>query len=285
MKLWRKLFALATAALAFCAQPALAKPAIPQCSGTRWIVNGGSLLRASPAFPAQLQHKQFDSTCTFLVTAPGTDAQFQGWRAIRTRSFTSLAGLAAAVADPSVGAVLYDPEGWQLTPPDEQRDPAAAACKVAEAAHARGKLVVVTPAVTLLRALTGEPGTQGERYERFVQTNVARKVAACADVYEIQAQGAEMRPEKFRQFVEAEATQARQANPAVLVLAGISTNPNGQKVGARQVYDAVMSVRGLVDGYWLNIPAGGKYCPQCGEPQPQVATGLFELLAAESARN
>ncbi len=47
--------------------------------------------------------------------------------------------------------------------------------------------------------------------------------AVKAVLYEIQAQGAEKDPRTFRKFVEAEAQQARAANPNVIVLAGIST--------------------------------------------------------------
>jgi len=33
-----------------------------------------------------------------------------------------------------------------------------------------------------------------------------------------------------------------------------------------------------VDGYWLNIPAGGPSCPRCGQPQPQVVAAALHAL-------
>ena len=74
------------------------------------------------------------------------------------------------------------------------------------------------------------------------------------------------------------ATQARGVNPKVLVFGGLSTNPSGKKVTARQLYEAVDATRGDVDAYWLNIPGGGAWCPKRGEPQPQVAVELLHLL-------
>ena len=44
--------------------------------------------------------------------------------------------------------------------------------------------------------------------------------------------------------------------------------------------DALRAVRPVVDGFWLNIPAGGKYCPRCGVPQPQLAVQLLQSLEA-----
>ena len=69
---------------------------------------------------------------------------------------------------------------------------------------------------------------------------------------------------------EAAAAQAREANPRVRIFAGLSTNPSGKPVTGKQLYGAVQATRDDVEGYWLNIPGGGAYCPKCGQPQPQV---------------
>ena len=65
-----------------------------------------------------------------------------------------------------------------------------------------------------------------------------------------------------------------------MVLDGISTNPMGKRVSSQQVFQAVQSVKSVVDGFWLNIPQAGKYCPTCGEAQPQVAKELRQMLGA-----
>lgn len=268
-------------ALAGAAAPAQT-PHLPPCNGLRWIVNAGSLRAAQTQFPQELQRKYFDSPCTFLVQGPNPAADYREWRSVRARSAPNLDTLARAAEDPAVSALLYDGEAWEMTPPEEQHAPAAAACRAASIAPAHGKILIATPAIDLMRIL--EPGNArgGKRFEAFEQTGLAGRIASCADVYEIQAQGAERDTGKFRHFVETEAKQARAANPRIVVLAGISTNPTGQRVTAEELLKAVESVRGVVDGFWLNIPAGGKYCPTCGVPQPQVAVELLKKMGAEA---
>jgi hypothetical protein len=248
----------------------------PCDNGIRWIVNAGSLEHSQADFPLDLQKKYFDSPCTFLVIGNHPSADYQGWAAIKTRTATSLAAVAVAAADDSATAVLYDPEGWEMTPPEEQRNPAGAVCRAAAIAHAHNKILIATPATNLIRVI--DPGSGGNRFEAFARTQLAGDIAKCADVYEIQAQGAETDKAAYRKFVEAEARQARAANSHVVVLAGISTNPMGQQVSGKDVFEAVQSVRSRVDGFWLNIPSGGKFCPNCGAPQPKVAVDMLQSL-------
>lgn len=256
-------------------------PTLPACTGLRWIVNAGSLKHSQPDFPLDLQTKYFNSTCTFLVVGANPPAEYKDWHAVRTRTITTIAALDDVVNDPDVRAVLYDPEGWQMTPPEEQRDPAAAACRAAPIVHAHNKLLIVTPATNLVRFLAPGSIADGQRFATFAKTAVAGRIAPCADVYEIQAQGAESDAGEFQQFVRSVAHQARTANPHVVILAGISTNPMGRRVSARDVFKAVQSVRTDVDGFWLNIPAAGKFCPTCGEPQPKVAVDLLQMLSPQ----
>lgn len=254
---------------------------LPTCNGLRWIVNAGSLHASRAEFPLELQRKYFDSPCTFLVEGHNAPPDYRDWSAVRTHSAPSLDALRGASADASVSALLYDDEAWEMTPPEEQRDPAAAACRAEAIAHAQGKILIATPAIDLMRILAPAEARGGRRFEAFAQTKLAGRIAKCADVYEIQAQGAERDTEKFRKFVATEAKQARAANPRVIVLAGISTNPTGQHVTAEELFKAVESVHGVVEGFWLNIPAGGKYCPTCGAPQPQVAVKLLERMGSQ----
>lgn len=259
-------------------------PSLPACNGFRWIVNAGSLRASQAAFSLDLQRHYFDSACTFLVQGRNAPADYRDWHAVRTHSAPSLDALQRAAADASAGALLYDPEAWEMTPPEEQHHPAAAACRAASIAHAQGRILIVTPAIDLMRILAPGAARGGRRFEAFAQTGIAGRIARCADVYEIQAQGAERDTAKFRKFVTTEAKQARAANPRILVLAGISTNPTGQRVTPQELFDAVRSVRGVVDGFWLNIPAGGRYCPTCGAPQPQVAVELLKMMAGDRPR-
>ena len=250
---------------------------LPACeSGIRWIVNAGSLQHSQADFPLDLQKKYFDSACTFLVIGDNPSEDYRDWTAVKTRTATSLATVETAAADASTTAVLYDPEGWDMTPPEEQKDPAGAACRAGSVVHGHNKILIVTPAIDLIRVI--DPASRENRFEAFAGTHLAGDIAKCADVYEIQAQGTETDTGAYRKFVEAEARQARAANPHVVVLAGISTNPTGQQVSGKEVFEAVQSVRGSVDGFWLTVPGGGKFCPSCGAPQPKVAVDMLQRL-------
>jgi hypothetical protein len=152
---------------------------------------------------------------------------------------------------------------------------------VATVVHAEHRLLIVAPAADL--AGSGAGGGP-ERFARFLRAKIAARVARCADVYEIQAQGTEPDAGAFEQFVRKAAAQARSARPGIVVLAGISTNPMGREVSATAVYACVRAVAGEVSGYWLNIPAGGAACPSCGEPKPEVAAELLKKMAAGQVR-
>jgi hypothetical protein len=96
-------------------------------------------------------------------------------------------------------------------------------------------------------------------------------MAKVADVVELQAQSLERDPGTYTSFLRAAAAQARAASPGVTVLAGLSTNPPGAAVAARQLTAAIQGTRGLVDGYWMNIPGQGSQCPGCNSPRPDLA--------------
>jgi hypothetical protein len=66
-----------------------------------------------------------------------------------------------------------------------------------------------------------------------------------------------------------------------MILAGLSTNAHGLRVTARQMFREVLATHHLVQGYWLNVPQGGPYCPTCGRAQPKVAIRLLEMLRAK----
>lgn len=239
--------------------------------GVRWIVNAGSLRRAASAIPLEEQERFFGSPCTFLVGKQNVEP-YAHWHAVGTMTIRSAAEVDRCCGE-GVGAVLYDPEAWRFTPPEEKRHPGAAACRVAEVVHGQHRLLIVAPAADLA-------GGGPERFERFLRAKIAARVARCADVYEIQAQGTEPDARAFEEFVRKAAAQARSARKGIVVLAGISTNPMGREVSAEAVYACVRAVREEVDGYWLNIPAGGAACPSCGEPKPAIAAELLKEMAA-----
>ena len=258
------------------AQSSSVSPQVLPCSqadgalGVRWIVNAGTLHHAVSAIPMEQQQRYFGTPCTFMVGKLKAQPYSQ-WNSIGTISIRSATALESC-CDDGVGAVMYDPEKWQFTPEEERRDPGEYACKIAEIVHAQHRLLIVAPAADLV-------GGGPDRFDRFLRAKIAGSVARCADVYEIQAQGAELDMHEFQSYVRKASEQARAANPGIVLLAGISTNPTGKSVTAKELFACVKAVSDVVSGFWLNIPAGGEACPTCGEPKPEVAEELLKMMS------
>ncbi|MFJ4655882.1 hypothetical protein ACIP5Y_31800 [Nocardia sp. NPDC088792] len=242
----------------------------------KWLVSAGALKLLADAGMSQAElSADFDTPSTYLVA--GTQGSDDYSNAVRTQTFTSVDALRSAVErglDPATQAVLYDNEAWPLTPTAEQQDPAAAETRAAAVAHAHHLLLIATPATDLTRILA--PGENS--YDAYLRLGISAAAAKAADVIDIQAQGSEADTSRYADFVKQAAAAARTANPKVVVLAGISTNPSGQSVTADQVGAAIDATRSFVDGYWLNVPQAGNACPRCGTAQPQVAVGLLRNM-------
>lgn len=253
---------------------------LPACTGPRWIVTVRSLLRRQKTFPLVAQRRLLDSPCTLLVTL-GTHlpAAYRGWRAVRVQRATSLRGIAHLADHTAAHVLLYDPEAWPWTPRAEQLHPVKAVCRAAALAHAQGKVLIATPAVDLVQA--NEPGRWpgGKRYHGFERTGWVGAMARCANGIAIQSQVAEADTTLYTRFVLTESRQARTANPHVWLFAGLSTNPGGRDVTPEQLRRVAIAVRGAVEGFWLNIPAAGRFCPRCGIPHPRRAYRLLQSMA------
>ena len=172
-------------------------------------------------------------------------------------------------------ALLYDPEAWAFTPRAEQLNPAEAARRAEDIAHAHGLALIVAPALNLAAVRPDPAG--GPRWRQFLRLGLAGAIAKVSDVIDLQAQSLERSTSTYATFVRDAAAQARAANPRVAILAGLSTNPPGAEVTSQQLTAAVHATRGIVDGYWLNIPGRGSRCPTCNPPRPDV--GRAALLA------
>ena len=187
-------------------------------------------------------------------------------------TFSSAAELDQAVSGGQLpagtGALLYDPEAWSFTPRPEQLDPAAAARRARDTAHAHGLALIVAPALNLTTVRPHPAG--GPRWRQFLRLGLAASAGRVSDVLELQAQSLERDTSSYATFVREAAAQARAANPRVAILAGLSTNPPGPEVTSEQLTAAIHATRGIVDGYWLNIPGRGPRCPTCNSPRPDV---------------
>jgi hypothetical protein len=50
-------------------------------------------------------------------------------------------------------------------------------------------------------------------------------------------------------------------------------------VTADDIPRAIAATRGVVDGYWLNIPRRGIYCPRCDDFRPDLVIEVLRRLA------
>jgi hypothetical protein len=283
-ELSRRSFLLRTAGLAL-ASPLLmsnyaaANAAAQSPSSIRWLLPGAALtaVTATPAASHAL-----DQTQPFVVRGSRSTVIPVGWDATPVAYFTSYAAIAQALGGvslaPNVKGIIYNNENWQFTPLAEQQNPAQYEKLGAALAHAHGLLFISAPAVDLVTVLA--PDSPLTRYGTYLQLGIAADAARYADVIDIQAQDSETAPLVYADFVLQAAVQARQANPDVLVFAGVSTNPAGQQVTADQILSAIAATRDSVDGYWLNIPQASEYCPACNDFRPDIAVEVITSLAA-----
>ncbi|MHB8355072.1 MAG: hypothetical protein ACYDDQ_00065 [Vulcanimicrobiaceae bacterium] len=244
----------------------------------RWIINGPALATFATDHAAVCF---FANTKPFIIQVRNAPVALPPtWGAIPVQVFPSYAALKRAFdansVPPTVRAILYDNEAWKFTPSEEQRNFAQYNEKAAELVHRHGLLFISTPAVDLIRVLA--PNERGKRYDAFLHLGVVSAAARYADVVGIQAQGSERAVDKYSSFVRSAAAQARAANPKVIVLAGISTNPNGQHVDANVILRAIAETRDAVDGYWFNVPKPSQYCPRCNEYRPDMALEVLRRL-------
>jgi len=249
----------------------------------RWMISMSATRHLDRVDPSHaLSRRFFESPGNFVVNGKkGSDGFPEGWHCVPAATFSSYAALQQALGKAelpaAVKAIIYDNESWQFTPSEEQHHLDRFEKLAADAIHKHGRTFIATPAADLVPVLN--PKVQkGGRYDEYLRLGVAKSAARYADVYEIQAQGSENNLALYTRFVKGAAAQARSVNPRVLIFAGLSTNPSGKKITGQQLFEAIQATRADVDGYWLNIPAGGAYCPKCGEPQPQVAVELLRLL-------
>jgi hypothetical protein len=248
----------------------------PPPSRTGWLLTQSALadLQVDPVARALLRRSQLSE-----ILRPG-QSPVPGFDAGIVAAFPSASALMAAITGgqlpPGTSAVLYDPETWAFTPEAEQRTVVEAARRAAALAHAHGLRFVVAPGLDLTAVLA--PAEPGPRWRVFLALRLAASLAATADVIDLQAQSLERNAGAYSRFVVAAAAQARAANPAIRVLAGLSTNPPGPPVTARELTAAATGSLGALDGYWLNIPARGQRCPSCGPASPQLGIALLRAL-------
>lgn len=246
----------------------------------RWLFNGlGLAAIAADAKASRL----LDHSEPFVVTGRNVGAVPPDWNAIPFASFTGFLAIKSALKVGTLAhdaeGIIYDNENWQFTPVEEQQNPASYEKLAADLVHTHGLLFLAAPGVDLVAGLAAE--NRMTPYDAYLRLGIAADAARYADIVDIQAQGSECDTTLYANFVVQAAAQARQSNPNVLVLAGISTNPSGQQVTANNILRAIAATRDSVDGYWFNIPSPSEYCPNCNDFRPDIAIEVLRRLAAQ----
>lgn len=174
--------------------------------------------------------------------------------------FKSYAGLAEAIAShripPTVHWLMYDNERWPATPSNEQHNPAHYEALFAALAHRHGYRVILAPGQDLALGFGKSRLPKGKpAWRRYLAMHLPAASARAGDIFEIQAQAYELpqfrRQNLFLRVIKASIAQARAANPNITIFVGLSTNRAVSTPDMRHDY---LISRGLVAGFWLNIP-------------------------------
>ena len=233
--------------------------------GQTWVATLGTI---------RLLHGQDEDVASQFFDQPTTFALGGYNGAIHSASWASEAqfevDLAARAIPEGTRAVMYDPERWDATPEDEQRDPITAIEAFASAARGAGYQVIVTPhpnLVTVPEAVCEARPSESQE-DAFLRCNITGAAAAVADVVEVQAQYLETDPVRYADVVGRAVAQARVANPSVRVISGLSTRfaPTSQTL-----VEAWTAVRGIVDGHYMAVPE---------QIRPEVAVAFLKEIGS-----
>ena len=245
-----------------------------------WIMGSGELSAAQSVSASSVRYA-VSSAHLFVLLLRGQTST-AGQEVADFRSYAELKKMIRQQAIPAgIHWLMYDNEQWSLTPAGEQADPVRYEQLFGQLAHRHGYKVILAPAQDLVPGFDKNSFRAGQAvWKSYLAMGLASASARVADVYEIQAQPYEMSVYRSRHayasFVRAAAAQARAANPAVVIYAGLST----QRVSdAAQLFQDYLATRGVLDGYWLNIP-------RHDQPGPPALADQFlrGLPAAASAR-
>lgn len=260
-------------------------PETPQTNAGRpapqfiWLIANGSARSLCKA-NAALAKSTFNHPSTYIGSGGIPDLP----EASAMWTFASFAAFQAKVKAGALGAntkaVMYDPEGWKETPPNEQQNVGRYLQQFCELAHQHGWLAITTPSVDLMTAknerraeVYPHPGKTIQ--EAYLDYNLAALAARYADFTEIQAQALQLEPAKYADFVKRAKAQALAANPKVKFLSGLSAYRN-KSISPAELCAAANSVRDVVDGFYLAVK-------NMDSPNPENVLQFIQMFAGKTA--
>ncbi|MDA8197692.1 MAG: hypothetical protein M0019_10875 [Actinomycetota bacterium] len=241
----------------------------------KWVLASNVLqdLKGYPSLFAKV------SAAGVLEITPSTSNPITGPSIIPAVKFTSAAALEAAVNGKLVPtwarAVVYDPEHWSFTPLNEQINPGAASQAASKVAKGAGYIYVVTPALDLSKAIAPNEPISAQLLE---EAGVFSQLAVGADAMVIQSQSLQSDISAFDSLLSTASAEAKQSNPNIMVLGGLSTNGRGVTPTSESLLSAYESAKNAVQGYWFNVPGQNQYCPNCPASNQSLAISFFSLI-------
>ena len=227
-----------------------------------WVFAGSTISKiAAIPLGLALLHGPLDQRDTWVIGHSPAAPQY----AQRLSNADSLAGLKRNVQFGH--GIVLDLEHWRFTPREEQAHPAKTYKIAARWAMAHGAWLVETPALDLFAP---------PRIAHYLHSSITRWVSA--EAFDIQAQGLERNPRRYARFVHQVTQQLRAYNPSVIVLAGLSNNPGGAAVTPKELLADYRATHQIVNGYWLDVPSPGRYCPNCSASNPRLAVWFLHLV-------
>jgi hypothetical protein len=221
--------AAAAAALAAGAAAAAFGAAPASAATGNWITTGWNVHQLNQLDPATAAH--FFNTPSSFGTGPNasTSPINDGFAAVPALVYQSYAKFASDIASHAISSsyqwVMYDPEKWSLTPLNEQQDPVQYMRRFGQLAHQHGLKVIATPGRDL-GLVTGAacPKARGEKLDQwYLSCDLAGAAAASSDLLVVQTQADTVDLAAFDQLYTGARSQAKAANPRVIVDAAVST--------------------------------------------------------------
>jgi hypothetical protein len=244
-----------------------------------WMLASSSLSKISNISSSLAQY-YFSQNNTYIM-----DTLPSNYKSIPSIIFQSFATFNKTITNgtftKNIKAVVYDCENWTFTPIEEQINPPFQ--EFASLAHKHNLIVIFTPAVDLVSIIYNGTCKGSTNYEKYLNCSIAYHASLYSDIFEIQAQGSENNVQIYYNFVKSAALQAKKANSNIMILAGLSTGPDGQNTSSYALYNATIATQDIVEGYWLNIPGNSPYCPKCTAPNPQLAVDYLLMLLNKSS--
>lgn len=226
-------------------------------STLRWVFYNEDLNRLSTADPGLMARILASPAAYSLIGAGAGSVRPE---AIPTEKFFSYADFASALQSgtilPNAKAVLYDPENWAATPVNEQQDPMRYMRLFGETALGHGFPAILAPGRDLTNVSGGTcTKSAGETLtQAYLRCGLA-SAAAYVPIFIIQGAPVETDLGQFKQLVQQAAAQARAANPNVIVLVTLSTDPGGVLVSSAVITQAARTALPYVQGLLPNSTA------------------------------